>query len=677
MVFMDLPTQQSKIPWTEYAIPGAKALRDVFNRVVPVQRYRRMADFAEQEVVLPDGPYQGQRFRVSRQPAHGLFFNAVDSGNWFRYACTGPQQSGKTLAFVVIPILYHLFERTQTVLFGLPTMDMANDKWKLDLKPAIEASQYARFMPRKGGGSAGGTPELIQFTNGSNLKFITAGGGDEKRAGFTGPILVVTEVSHLDQVGGTSDEATKLKQMEGRVRAYRASGQARIYLESTVTIEEGRIWQEWSQGTSGEVVFQCHSCAEWIAPGRDNLIGWHDAKTESEAELLSRWACPVCGIVFDDVTRNRQLQGARLRHRGQTITPDGKAVGEIIPSKTMGFRYSASTNTFMTAGIVGADEWKGAREVDQDNAEKELLQWTWALPSKPKQQDVEPLDFKAVMNRQSQWPRGTMPSDVVLISAGVDVREKQLDWFVTAKRTNGQPLCIDYGFEPVLREASDLQTALKQAVRYLQEKFDKGWMIEGTETFRGIDIALIDIGWETDTIRDALNNHQLWRRAKGFGYKQHSGANYSAPTTPKGSVYHQIGEGWHDVILTRGATRFRELHNNADHWKRRVHQSLTVAADSSAALLLPKTDRPDGRIEVAKQLTAEREQTVFEVGKGTVRKWVQTFSRNHFLDACYMSFVGLSVLEFEHAKSKKQAENKAAEGVISGKKAKKFVREMR
>jgi len=673
---MDLPTPQARIPWTEYAIPSAKALRSEYMRVVPVRRYRSLAEFAESEVVLPDGPYQGQRFRIARQPAHGLFFNAVDTGHWFRYACTGPQQSGKTLAFVVIPIMYHMFERQQTVLFGLPSMDMANDKWKLDLKPAIESSQYSRFLPRKGAGSQGGTPELIQFTNGVNLKFITAGGGDEKRAGFTGPILVVTEASHLDQIGSTSDEATKLKQMEGRVRAYRASGQARIYLESTVTIEEGRIWQEYTTGTAGEVVFPCHSCGDHITPGRDNLIGWQDAKTESEAEFKSRWACPSCGIVFDDSTRLRQLAKCRLRHKGQIILNDGTTTGTPSESKTMGFRYSAGTNTFVTAGIVGADEWKAAREVDQELAEKELLQWPWALPAKPRQQDIEPLDFKAVMHRQSQWPRGTMPSDVVTISAGVDVREKQLDWFVTAKRESGQPLCIDYGFEPVLREVSDLRTALKQAVRYLQEKFDKGWIVEGSGDMRGIDIALIDIGWETDTIRESLNDHQLWRRAKGFGYKQHSGANYNAPAG-KGREYHQIGEGWHDVILVRGAKRFRELENNADHWKRRVHQALTVAADSSAALLLPKTERVEGRIELAKQLTAEREQTQFEVGKGTVRRWVQTFTRNHFLDACYMSFVGQSVWEFESALAKKRHENKPENGTVSGKKAKKFVRDLR
>jgi hypothetical protein len=137
---------------------------------------------------------------------------------------------------------------------------------------------------------------------------------------------------------------------------------------------------------------------------------------------------------------------------------------------------------------------------------------------------------------------------------------------------------------------------------------------------------------------------------------------------------HQIGEGWHDVILIRGNKRFRELENNADHWKRRVHQALTVAADSSAALLLPKSEKVEGRIEVAKQLTAERETTQFEVGKGTVRKWVQTFTRNHLLDACYMSFVGLSVAEYESEKARKKAAQTPVNGVISGKKAEPFVR---
>lgn len=674
---MDAMIPIGQTNWTDYALTGAEALSRAYQSYATVRPYRKMGEFAETEVILPDGPFIGQRFRISRQPAHGLFFNEVDSGRWHRYACTGPQQSGKTLAFVVIPIMYHLFERQQTVLFGLPSMDMANDKWKLDIKPAIEASQYGRFLPKKGAGAKGGTPELIQFTNGTSLKFITAGGGDEKRAGITGPVLVCTEVSHLDTVGGKSDEATKLKQMEGRVRAYRASGQARVYLESTVTTEVGRIWQEWFNGSAGEVCFPCHACDEYITIQRENLIGWQDAKDEDEAETQSRWACPKCGILFDDKTRHKQLQKAKLRHRGQEVDSSGTVTGAIEKTRTCGFRYSAATNTFATAGIVGLDEWRARfKEVDQENAEKELLQWSWCLPAKAKEEQVEPLDFKVIMHRQSEWRRGVMPSDVRVLSAGVDVRDRQLDWWVTGRRENGQPLCIDYGFQLVHKElAGDLPMALRQAARELMEKFDHGWEVEGTNDRRSVSIVLIDTGWETDTIRDVVAENQVWRRAQGFGFQQHVGSRYSAPD--KNRKLHHIGEGWHDVILTRGAKRFRELQNNADHWKRRVHQALSCPADSAAALLLPKTDKPDGRLEVAKQLTAEKEVISFEAGKGNTRKWVKTFSRNHLFDAAYMSFVGLSVHDFEMERAQKQAEQESEKTVISGKKAKPFVRRNR
>lgn len=648
-------------------------MAEAYRRNVVVRRFRGMREFAEKEIILPDGPFSGQRFRCARQPAHGLFFDEVDSGRWYRFACTGPQQSGKTLAFVVIPIMYHLFERKQSVLFGLTSMDMANDKWQMDIRPAIEMSPFAKYLPKVGAGAKGGTPELIKFTNGAVLKFITAGGRDEKRSGFTAPILVATEVSHLDVIGGKSDEATKIKQMEGRVRAFRKTGQARVYLESTVTVEEGRIWQEWQSGSQAEILFPCHSCDEYILLDRENLIGWQECQDEEEAEEKSRWACPKCGILFDDHTRDKQLKHSRLVHRGQSVDASGNVTGERPRTKTCGVRYSAGTNMFALAGMVGADEWRAKyREVDADNAERELRQWTWCIPADPKSTAVEPLDFKAIMHRQSEWYRGTTPSDTQRIAAGVDVRGRQLDWFVIAERENGQPVCIDYGFEPIHRELAGLDIAITQSIGLLVEKFDDGWTVEGTDTKRGIDLTLIDSGWETDTIRRAVRDNMLWKTAQGFGHNQHAGSSYNPPKKRSRHVLH-IGEGWHDVLLTRDGQIIREYQNNADHWKRRVHQLLAVDPDGPFALLLPKTDRPDGRIEVAKQLTAEKELTSFEVGKGNVTKWVKTFVRNHLLDAAYMALCGLNILADEIERAKKKQESKPESGVVSGKKAARFV----
>lgn len=90
--------------------------------------------------------------------------------------------------------------------------------------------------------------------------------------------------------------------------------------------------------------------------------------------------------------------------------------------------------------------------------------------------------------------------------------------------------------------------------------------------------------------------------------------------------------------------------------------------------MLPKSDKPDGRAEVAKQLTAEREQESFEVGKGNVRKFVQTFSRNHLLDAAYMAMIALNIVEYFAVKAALKNQKQGDSTVISGKKAAPFVR---
>lgn len=46
------------------------------------RKLRSMRQFAEAEIVLPSGPFAGSRFRVSRQPFTGLWFDQVDTGRY-------------------------------------------------------------------------------------------------------------------------------------------------------------------------------------------------------------------------------------------------------------------------------------------------------------------------------------------------------------------------------------------------------------------------------------------------------------------------------------------------------------------------------------------------------------------------------------------------------------------
>ena len=629
--------------WNERVCREAAALTnslESYGRTSPVRTIRQ---FAEEDLVIPDGDYQGQLFRVHRQPVHGLWFDEIDSGRWSRFAFVACQQSGKTLAGFVAPAMYHLFETQETVIVGLPTMDIARDKWEIDIKPAIEASRYARYLPTSGPGSKGGTPELITFRNGTYLKFMSGGGGDEKRSAFTSRVLVVTEADKLDAVGAGSDEGTKLRQLEGRTRFY--GNRKRVYLECTVSEEDGCIWQEFLAGSSGLVHQPCHSCGEYVAPEREHLVSWDSAVEELDAENAT-FSCPACGIVWHEENRQRQLQQARVVHRDQTIDRTGTVSGELPRTRTCGFRYSAAANSFADVAMIGVEEWRAKRAVDEELAERELMQWTWAWPPAARKKVEEPLEVSTLMQRQSNLSRGTVPHDVTTISAGVDARKQKLEWFVIAERETGGPLCVDYGWQDVAFGQMDLSKALQAAVADLQERFDYGWKLQDSEETRSADIVLLDCHWETDALYEACSWHQSWMPALGFGYQQHK-ATYHAPRK-RGDAAPILGDAWHVVVMSRTfdgiMTNFRVAESNADVWKLRLQRSLSVDVKHPQAMLLPNSADPNGRRELAKHLTAEKQVSEYVAGQGTVLKFVSTYYKNHWLDAGYMAMVGQSIL---------------------------------
>jgi len=375
-------------------------LRWLLRQAHPPRR-RTMRQFAEQEVVIPDGPYSGRRFRCDRQPYTGLWFDEVDSGRWTRCVATGPTQSGKTLSCFVIPLLYHLFEIGETVICGLPDMDMAGDKWRESILPVIERSRYRKLLPRSGGGSRGGRVESIQFRNGSTLKFMSGGGGDKSRAGFTSRVVVVTETDGLDLAGAKSRESDKITQLEARTRAY--GNRKQIYLECTVSTEQGRTWREYQQGSCSRILLPCPHCGAWVSPEREHLLGWQSAASQVEARSTAFFVCPACSEGWSEAERAQANAGGRLVHRDQKIEA-GIVSGDLPQSDTLGFRWSGVNNLFVSAGDMAGDEWRASRAPDEDNAEREMRQFVWCLPAQPlkwNQVSLAPLHWLAWRGRRT------------------------------------------------------------------------------------------------------------------------------------------------------------------------------------------------------------------------------------------------------------------------------------
>ena len=603
----------------------------VCNAIRP-RRFRTMRQWAEQEFVLPEGDYLGTRFRAEVQPAHALWLDEVDSGNWLEHYLIAGAQGGKSVAAFLIPTLYHLFERGQTVICGVPLLDLVADKWLLELLPAIEQSRYRDLLPLTGAGSKGGVGNLVKFRNGSVLRFMTGGGSDKTRSSFTAPILVCTEAEGFGSISGSSDEkVTPLDQLRERSAAY--GSRARRYFECTLTTESGVMWTAHQTGSGGTVVFPCVGCGSHIHPEREHLFGWQDAQSELKAKEATRWSCPNCGQLLQEEDRKRALRSAKIVHRGQRVETDGTIRGLKPETQNLTVRFGASANTFREPGLIGLDEWKIRYQMNQESGEakaRALNVWTYAIPAKDDAIVVDPLDVQRLLVRLGAHKRGFCPADTWLLTAGVDIRKTQLHWFVIAWTERG-PRLVDFGIERVPSGDMPIRDAILSAGEAVQDIFLAGFPIEDSENSLSVSRVLADAGWQTDEVEELCSKDDAWLPSMGFGAGMLRDKKYTKPKSERSARI--IGNGWH-IAEVRGRLLV-EL--NANQQKSALHKALTIEADSPHALLFCDASPQDLR-EMVYEITAEEQKDRWKPGVGVVTEWKQTRKRNHFLDAAYLAF---------------------------------------
>jgi phage terminase large subunit GpA-like protein len=575
-----------------------------------------------------------------------LWFDAIDSRRWNRHNATGPSQSGKTLSCFVIPILYHLFEVGETVVAGVPEMDIAADKWHNDLLPTIERTRYRDLLPRSGRGSRGGVPEAIRFRHGPTLRFMSGGGGDKSRAHFTTRVLVVTETDGMDEQGSGSREADKIAQLEARTRAY---GSRRcIYLECTVTTKEGRTWREYTEGTESRILLPCPHCGEYVLPEREHLIGWRQAVDIMEAKERAAFACPSCGVSWDHEDRLRANHLAALVHRGQTIDRRGIISGEAPRTNTLGFRWSAVHNLLIEPGDLGSDEWRALKAVDEDNAEKEMRQFIWCVPYTPPVIELSALRSEGIMARQRSLARGFVPDGTEWLTVGIDIGKFLLHYIVIAFRGDATPHIVDYGRQDVATDQLGTERALLVALMEIRDLCLAGWA-RSQDQPRQPDAAWFDSGWNPNDVvyqfcRDAGDDR--FRPTKGYGTGQDRAAYYQRPRNLSSTTL-AIGQDYHLTALRDKQIILVEM--DADAWKTWVHNRLTTPIDAAGAMTLFNAPAME-HMALSKHLTAEKPVEEFIAGRGTVRKWRRISRSNHWFDATAIAcaaghFVGARLIE--------------------------------
>lgn len=606
-----------------------------FLHLSKARKLRDMHTWVKEELRLPPNPTNLERYYDTTQPAATLWLKAMPLP-FRRRALTGCTQSGKTWNGLSFPALWHLFEMGQTGVYGVPIEDMAPIKWKTDLLPMIERSRYRELLPVRGSGSRGGNVKGgVKFQNGAILEFMSGRGSDATRSGFTAWWAVVTEVDKMDTAGGASEESDPIKQIEARGDSLRSA--FRLYLECTVSHAEGRIWREITEGTNSRVAQHCQHCGEYVTLGRESLTGWQDAHTVMEARRGAAWVCPACGVVWSDDDRRRALLEAVMLH-GEQEMRDGQVVGQVPETNTLGFRWCAADNLFWTAADVAEREWMGRREPDEENAERELCQFVWAVPPKESREDVAGLSIAQVQGRQNSLARGYCAEGDEYISAAMDIGH-HLCHYVVVGWMGGNPHVIEYQrIETPSRELGP-ERGITNALEQFEALCETGWP-QGREHVRPA-VALIDARHQGETVFAWLakvaqrGGKTQFLPSLGFGTTIYKGGGYEAPKALSKIVRH-IGPGYH--LEWRKNDRQLVVHANADHWKTEVQGRFIMPTTEPGALTVFRLDRETEHGTFARHITAERPIVEYVNGK-EVHRFEAIRNANHWLDATYMALI--------------------------------------
>jgi len=441
-------------------------------------RLRSMAQFASEEFVIPKGQFKGTLVNWEIQPFARLLIDQLDTGRYPRSAVVGCVQSGKSTFGYVLEALFYALECHEPVIVSAPTMKLCRSVWRREIEPAIRASRYRQYLPRRGSGSLGGWAEEIELGNGGVFKFMSAGGGDENRSQYTARCVVMTEADKMDTAGETSRETDPVSQIENRTDSYREELR-RCHLECTVSIPEGRIWKEYNAGTASRIACPCPHCRDWVTPEREHLLGWQEADTKHAAHRMSHFACPACAERLTQADRREMNLRAVVLHRGQSIDEHGSIIGDPPETNTLGFRWNAFNNLFWTPGEVGAKEWAARQATSGEEAsEKELSQFYWAVPYTSPDFDATPLDARQVRRRfaDRRYIRGVVPEDSQHLALAIDCGKRFCTWMLAACRPGCRGHIADYGTFEVPSRDQDVTTALLAALRNFRDDVVlEGW----------------------------------------------------------------------------------------------------------------------------------------------------------------------------------------------------------
>lgn len=310
-------------------------------------------------------------------------------------------------------VAYHVAQDPSPILVVQPTLEMAQTWSKDRLAPMLRDTPCLANSVQDPRSRDSGNTTLHKIFPGGH---ITVAGANSPSGLASRPIRIVLcdEVDRYPVSAGSEGDPVLLARKRSATFWNR-----RVALFSTPTVKDNsRIEAAFNESDKRYYFLQCHHCKEW------QTLKWANVRWDENAPETAHYVCESCGSIWHDADRVRAI-----RHGRWCATQPFNGVA--------GFHLSGLYSPWTPLE-------QAVREFLEAKKQPATLRvWVNTYLGEPWEEQGEQVDDYAIAERREPFG-DTLPMDVVLLTAGVDVQDDRLEVEIVGWGRDDESWSIDY-----------------------------------------------------------------------------------------------------------------------------------------------------------------------------------------------------------------------------------------
>lgn len=447
-------------------------------------------DWIARNLIVADGPRQGQRFDFSLTPYMPGVLDMLDD----EAVNVVVVRKSAQVAFTTLAIGWmcaNIDTAPAHDMLVQPTIATAVDFNRKKLSPVIEASPALRRKVRRQiSRSSEGSTAMVKTYPGGSLTLTGANSAADLRS-KTVRRQVRDEIDEypLDLDGQGDPE----EMMDARLISFHATGEWKVLKGSTPTIKgASRIDTAFEASDQRKWHVECPHCGEEQILEFGDKASRYGLKFNDEWPYKAHYICRANGCVIEHHEKAAMVRTGRWI----ALNPG--------PGRTPGFHIDALISLLTTWDSM-AEAYLRAKDDPQ-----RLKGFTNLWLGQSWEERGEAPDWEVLMLRREDYPRGTIPPGGLVLTGGADVQMDGIYFEVVAWGVDKQSWSIDAGFLP--GATGDVRNPVWQA---LAKQFETAYRDAYGNEWTA-DLFGVDSGYNTNVVYEFCRRNPKARATKGM-----------------------------------------------------------------------------------------------------------------------------------------------------------------